>query len=87
MTRYIVLSCVLALATWPVHAAEELRSFDRNRDGRIDQWEYFAAGSQEPYKVERDTNGDGKADAVREMSPHNQVVLAVFRLRGRVETD
>jgi hypothetical protein len=66
MTRYIVLSCVLALATWPVHAAEELRSFDRNRDGRIDQWEYFAAGSQEPYKVERDTNGDGKADAVRE---------------------
>jgi hypothetical protein len=52
--------------TLPVHAVEELRRFDRDRDGKIDQWEYFATGSQEPFKVERDTNGDGKADAVRE---------------------
>jgi hypothetical protein len=40
--------------------------YDQNGDSRADQWEYFAAGSQKPYKVERDTKGDGKADAVRE---------------------
>jgi len=38
--------------------------YDQNGDGPPDQWEYFAAGSQEPDKVERDTDGDGKADAV-----------------------
>ena len=66
MTRYIFLSCVLALVTLPVHAAEGFRRFDRNGNGKIDQWEYFATGSKEPYKVERDTNGGGKADAVQE---------------------
>ena len=30
------------------------------------QWEYFTPGGKEPFKVERDTNGDGKADVVRE---------------------
>ena len=39
---------------------------DRNADGRPDQWEHFTAGNKEPDTVERDTNGDGKADAVWE---------------------
>jgi hypothetical protein len=30
----------------------------------VRQWEYFTPGGKEPFKVERDTNGDGKADAV-----------------------
>jgi hypothetical protein len=40
--------------------------YDQKGAGRPNQWEYFVAGSQEPYKVERDTNGDGKADTTRE---------------------
>jgi hypothetical protein len=40
--------------------------YDQQAKGRPDQWEYFTPGSKEPYKVERDTNGDGKADAVWE---------------------
>jgi hypothetical protein len=39
---------------------------DQHAKGRPDQWEYFTPGSKEPYKVERDTNGDGKADTVWE---------------------
>jgi hypothetical protein len=34
--------------------------------GLPDQWEYFTPRSKEPYKVERDTNGDGKADTAGE---------------------
>ena len=34
--------------------------------GRPDQWEYFTSGSKGPYKVERDTSGDGKADTAWE---------------------
>jgi antitoxin component YwqK of YwqJK toxin-antitoxin module len=40
--------------------------YDQQAEGRPDQWEYFTPGSKEPYKVERDTTGDGKADAVWE---------------------
>jgi hypothetical protein len=40
--------------------------YDQQAKGRPDQWEYFTPGSKEPYKVGRDTNGDGKADAVWE---------------------
>jgi len=40
--------------------------YDRNGDGKPDQWEHFAAGQRQPYKVERDTTGDGKADAIWE---------------------
>jgi hypothetical protein len=36
------------------------------RRGGPDQWEFFTPGSKEPFKVERDTNEDGKADAVWE---------------------
>jgi hypothetical protein len=39
---------------------------DQHAKGRPDQWEYFTPGSKEPYKVERDTNGDSKADTVWE---------------------
>jgi hypothetical protein len=42
--------------------------YDQNGDGRPDQWEHFRRGSQAPYKVERDTTGDGKADAVQDTS-------------------
>src|ERR687891_352337 len=54
MTRYIVLSCVLALAAWPVHAAEGLRSFDRNGDGKIDQWEYYSGSTLIRVEIDRD---------------------------------
>jgi hypothetical protein len=40
--------------------------YDQHARGHPDQWEYFTPGSKEPYKVERDTNGDGKADTVWE---------------------
>jgi hypothetical protein len=40
--------------------------YDQHAKGRPDQWEYFTPGSKEPYKVERDTDGDGKAGAVWE---------------------
>jgi hypothetical protein len=40
--------------------------YDQHARGRPDQWEFFTPGSKEPFKVERDTNGDGKADAVWE---------------------
>jgi hypothetical protein len=39
---------------------------DQHAKGCPDQWEYFTPGSKEPYKVERDTNGDSKADTVWE---------------------
>jgi hypothetical protein len=40
--------------------------YDRHAKGRPDQWEYFAPGNKEPFKVERDTDGDGKVDSVWE---------------------
>ncbi|ETX02347.1 MAG: hypothetical protein ETSY2_35725, partial [Candidatus Entotheonella gemina] len=40
--------------------------YDQNRDGRQDQWEYFKPGQAKPYRVERDTSGNGKADAIWE---------------------
>ena len=40
--------------------------YDQQAKGRPDQWEYFTPGSKEPYKVERDTNGDGKVETVWE---------------------
>ena len=33
-----------------------------------DQWEHFKPGSDEPYKVESDTDGDGNVDSVWETS-------------------
>jgi hypothetical protein len=40
--------------------------YDQNGDGRQDQWEYFKPDQAHPYRVERDTSGNGKADAVWE---------------------
>jgi hypothetical protein len=40
--------------------------YDQNGDGRPDQWEHFKPGSDEPYKVESDTTGDGKVDTMWE---------------------
>jgi hypothetical protein len=57
MTQNIVLCCVLALVAWPVHAAEELRSFDRNRDGEIDQWEYYSGSALIRVEIDRDLDG------------------------------
>ena len=60
MTRCIFLSCILALVTLPAHASEELRSFDRNGDGKADQWEYYSGSTL--IRVEIDRNLDGRVD-------------------------
>ena len=41
--------------------------YDQNGDGRPDQWEHFKPGSDEPHKVESDTD-DGNVDSVWETS-------------------
>ena len=38
--------------------------YDQTSAGRPDQWEHFKARSDEPYKVESDTDGDGNVDSV-----------------------
>jgi hypothetical protein len=43
-----------------VHSAEEVRRFDKNRDGKYDQWEYYQDGVL--LRVEVDRNRDGGAD-------------------------
>ena len=43
------------------HAAGHVEriEYDQNGDGRPDQWEHFKPGSDEPHRVESDTDGDG----------------------------
>ena len=56
---------------WHHYAAEghvERIEYDQTGDGRPDQWEHFKPGSDEPYKVESDTDGDGNVDSVWESS-------------------
>lgn len=60
MKRFIFVA--LLLAAGPALAAEkpEVKTADRNGDGRIDQWTYLRDGKT--YRTARDTNGDGKPD-------------------------
>ena len=57
---FIALACVLMIAMSLADAAEEVRRFDTNKDGKIDQWEYFLEGLL--VRVELDRNHDGRVD-------------------------
>jgi hypothetical protein len=61
-----MLGCMLLVTASFAGTGKEVRRFDHIKGGKPDQWEYFTPGSKEPYNVERDTNRDGKADAVWE---------------------
>ena len=52
----------LIFLTVPALAAEkpEIKTADKNGDGKVDQWTYLASGKT--IRTARDTNGDGKPD-------------------------
>lgn len=62
MRAIFLAGLLLFTALMPAHSAEkpDLRTEDKNGDGRIDFWAYRRDGKT--YRTARDTNSDGKPD-------------------------
>jgi hypothetical protein len=58
----LMLGCLLLVTTSLAGAAEEVRRFDHNKDGKPDQWEYYRDGVLLRVKVDR--NRDGCVDGM-----------------------
>jgi hypothetical protein len=56
----ITIGYVLTAALTLAHAAEGVRHFDNDKDGKADQWEYYRGNTL--LRVESDRNRDGRAD-------------------------
>jgi hypothetical protein len=64
MMWYILFGGMLLLGVLPTNADEKVRRVACNGDGKLDHWESCAAGGRDSFRVARDTDADGKADAV-----------------------
>ena len=60
LPHIFMLGCVLVATTVLGSKAEEVRRFDKNRDGKQDQWEYYQGSVL--IRVEVDCNQDGPID-------------------------
>lgn len=62
MKTPLLVALLLFGAAFPVRAAErpDVKTEDKNGDGRVDLWAYLKDGKT--FRTERDTNADGKPD-------------------------